>query len=352
MKRKYIIWTVIIIVVVFIGLRLFANKQRIDKSKEITTNKSITIPVRVAEVSKTPINQKIVKTGNLIANKHVEIALPLGGVVEQIRFELGDKVRKGAVLAVVDSKMNQLELEKNNIKLEKLKNDLEVYKELYEGKAATREKLTEVQQTYDEAVNQMQQLRQQISDATVTAPISGIMASKLLEEGAYASTGAKIGEIVDLSSTRVEVSLTESEAYEVEEGQEVKITTNVYPGKEFKGELTFISPQADQAHNYMAEVSLNVPKDVLLRAGTFVYVDFSRTLNEKILSVPREALIENMESVSVYVKEGDVAKLQPVVTGREVDGKVEILEGLSDGEVVITAGQVNLKDGVKISVSN
>ncbi len=351
MKTKYIIWIAIIAATGLVAFKLISNKQEINKKSAVTESQPITIPVKTTKVATIPVNQQIVKTGNLAPFKETKVLLPSGGIVRQINFELGDKVRKGQVLAVIDSKMNQLELEKINITINKLKHDLQVYQELYEGKAATQEKLTEVQQNYDEALNQSAQLKQQISESNVIAPIDGIIAEKSLE-GGFANAGTELASIVNLSSSKVQVSLTESEAYEVELGQEVKITTNVYPDKVFSGKLTFISPQADQAHNYQAEVSLTNSDNTVLRSGTFVYADFSRDLKENILAIPRPALVENLQNTAIYLIKGDEVSLHEVKIGREINGQVEILEGLKAEDEVVTSGQINLKNGSKIRVAN
>ena len=353
MKRKYIIWIICIVLVGLMGIQLFANKKKIDEKSQQQDTEAVLIPVKTDTITEIPVNLNIIKTGNLTPFKESKVLLPISGIVKSINFELGDKVSNNQTLAVIDSKTNQLELEKAESKVAKLKNDLEIYQELYEGKAATKEKVRELQQSYDEAVNQVKQLKEQIADATVKAPISGIISTKSLEAGGFANTGTELTSIVNLSVVKVEVSLTETEAYQVTEGQEVKITTNVYPDKVFSGKLTFISPQADAAHNYSAEIRLENTGNTILRAGTFVYADFSKKLEDNILALPREALMESLQQASVYVvsKDQKVA-LKEIKTGREFDGQVEILQGLKKGDVVVTTGQINLEDGTEVRVAN
>ncbi|UZR97769.1 efflux RND transporter periplasmic adaptor subunit [Chondrinema litorale] len=353
MKRKHIIWIICIVLLGLMGLQLFANKQKIDEKSDVQDTEPILIPVKTDTITEIPVNLSIIKTGNLAPFKESTVLLPIGGIVKQINFELGDKVRNGQTLAVIDSRTNQLELDKVETQIAKLKNDLEIYQELYEGKAATKEKVRELQQSYDEAVNQAKQLKEQIADASVKAPISGIISSKSLEAGGFANTGTELTSIVNLSIVKVEVSLTETEAYQVTEGQKVKITTNVYPDKVFTGKLTFISPQADAAHNYAAEIRLENTGNTILRAGTFVYADFSKKLEDSILALPREALMESLQKATVYVVNKDQkVELKEIKTGREIKGQVEVLQGLKKGDVVVTTGQINLEDGTEVRVAN
>ena len=352
MKRKYILSLVLVALVGLTGYKLITNKQKLDEKKGGVRATAIQIPVKVATAQRQQLELTIIKTGNLTPFKEAKVLIPAGGLLQQVRFELGDQVKAGQVLGVVDSRKQQLELQKSESKAAKLKNDLDTYTELYAGKAATKEKVTEIQQNYEEALNESKQLRKQIADASIIAPTGGNVADKLLEEGVFVNAGSELATIVNLSKAKVRVSLTEAEVYQVEEGQPVKITTEVYPDKVFSGRLSFISPQADAVHNYTAEIMVDNAEKTVLRSGTFVYVDFSQKTRETVLLIPREALTESVQNASVYVVNAkEQVVLTPVKTGREIKGEVEILKGLNPGDQVVTSGQINLKNGTLVRIS-
>lgn len=351
MKRKYTIWIIVVVVMGSVGFRLFANKQKINEKNRPKESGAIIIPVKADTAKNIPLKLTIVKTGNLAPFKEAKVLLPTGGIIKNLRFELGDHVRAGQILGTIDSRTHQLELDKSEAKVAKLKDDLQTYRELYAGKAATKEKVNEVQENYNEAVNQSEQLRKQISDASVKAPINGIVSSKSLEEGTYTNAGAELATIINLSTAKVLVNLTEAEAYQVSEGQQVKITTNVYPDKVFTGKLTFINPQADAAHNYSAEIVVDNAGKTILRSGTFVYADFSKEVKETVLVIQRDALMESVQQASVYVVGADQrVVLTPVKTNREMRGMIEVTEGLKAGDIVVTTGHINLKDGTQVQI--
>ncbi|UII25598.1 efflux RND transporter periplasmic adaptor subunit [Fulvivirga maritima] len=352
MKRKYIIGLICVVLLVFIGVKLFFNKQKINEQNKVKEVEAILIPVKTDTASQRPITYTIIKTGNIIASKENSILTPIGGIVQKINFELGDEVKAGQTLAVIDNRTNQLELEKAKTQAAKLKNDLETYKELYEGKAATKEKVDELQQSYNEALNTIDQLKKQVGDAYVKAPISGTIATKPIEEGVYASAGTELTKVVNLSSLKVEVNLTETEAYQVSKGQQVTITTDIFPGKQFNGKLTFISPTTDDGHNYPAEVTLENSAEATLKSGTFVYADLSKSLNETTLAIPRSALMENLDKASVYLVKDDKAVLQQIETGRDLQDYIEVLQGLQAGDIIVTTGQINLQDGTQVRIAN
>ncbi|MBW8684657.1 efflux RND transporter periplasmic adaptor subunit [Chitinophaga rhizophila] len=351
MKTRYITITVVIAIVALIAFKLAANKRKLNEKNKPAPVTVVRIPVKVATVEEKLLEINILKTGNLAPFKEAKALAMTGGTLLQVKFELGDKVKQGQVLAVTDTRLGQLELQKAETNAAKLRSDLQVYTELLAGKAATQEKVNEIRQNYENAVNQVQQARKNISDAAILAPTGGIIAAKKVEQGMFVNAGTEIASIVNLSRAKVQVNLTEAEVYKVKEGQQVKITTDVYPGKTFTGSISFISPQADETHNYMVEILIGNEEQTLLRSGTFVYVDFTRKTEQQVLVIPREALTESVKDASVYILQDSIVRQRNIKTGADMNGMVQVLDGLKAGERVVTSGQINLKDSSAVSVS-
>ena len=352
MKRNYIISIVGLLIIVLIAYKLSANKKKIDEKKNKSVEATVRIPVKVATAKEELLELSMIKTGSIAPFKEVK-ALALGeGILRHVRFELGDHVKEGQVLAVMDMRALQLDLQKAETNAAKLENDLKVYTELWLGKAATQEKVTEISKNYQDALNEVNQVKKSIDDASIKAPISGIISVKSAEQGMYINGGGEIATVINLSKAKVVVNLTESEVYQVMQGQPVKITTDVYPGKVFSGNVSFISPQADATHNYSVEIMMSNTERSLLRSGTFVYVDFSKNTAERMLVIPREALVESTRNGSVYIVSDSVVHQRTIQTGKEVNGNIQVIEGLRTGDVVVTSGQINLKEGSPVRISH
>ena len=352
MKRKYIIPIGILAVVLLIAFKLTANKKQIDANNTPVKKVAVKIPVKYAEASEQLLELSIIKTGNLAPFKESKVMVTTSCILQKVRFELGDQVRQGQVLAVMDNRTAQLDLQKAESNLAKQKADVQTYTELYEGKAATKEKLNEIRQSYSDGLVQVDQFKKQMSDASVKAPTSGTISAKNMEEGVFANAGSELATIINQARSKVQVNLTEAEVYQIREGQEVRIKTDVYPDAVFTGKVSFISPQADATHNYLAEIMIGNVQKFPLRSGTFVYADFSRKSKQKILVIPREALTESVKNATVYVVGQDNrAVLTAVQPGRETGGFIEIISGLKAGDRVVTSGQINLKNGTEVSLS-
>lgn len=351
MKRKYVIIIIVLAIVALITFKLAANKKALNKEDKPATTASVNIPVKVAAVHQQTLDFSIRKTGSLAPFKEAKVLAPSSGTIQYLKFDLGTNVSEGQVLALMDNRLLQLDLQKAQTNLNKQQNDLHTYTDLYNGKAATQEKLNEIRQNYSDALNQYNQVKKQISDAAIKAPTSGIISVKNVEQGVYVNAGADIATVVNVARAKVQVNLTENEVYQVHQNQHVQITTDVYPGKIFNGLVSFVSPQADATHSYMVEVLINTDPQYVLHSGTFVNTDFIKKSNENVLVIPRDALAESVQNTSVYVVEGDKVHQKNIVTGRQLGDMVEVLSGLNINEEVVVSGQINLTDGTPVSVS-
>ncbi|MES2827076.1 MAG: efflux RND transporter periplasmic adaptor subunit [Bacteroidota bacterium] len=351
MKKKFIISLICIAIVGFVAYKLTVNREKINQKNQPAKVENIHIPVTTVNVREAVQKVELVKNGMLSPFQEAKVLAASTGIVKNLMFKLGDNVSRGQILAVLDTRLLELDLQKSESSVAKLKRDLQTFTELFEGNAATQEKVNDIRQTYNESLNLSAQLRKQIMDAKIKAPTSGIVATKTIEEGMFLSSGTEIASIVNLSSLKVQVYLTEAEVYQIVAGQNIKLTTDVYPDRLFTGKVTFISPQANQAYNYQVEITAANQKDAPLRSGTFVYADFSKKTNQKILMIPREALNASVHDASVYVVDKDKAVLRSIKVGTEYGSNIQVITGLKLGEQVITSGQINLMDGALIKIS-
>lgn len=351
MKRNYIIIIIAIVLVALVAFRLSSNKKQINEKNKPFSPTEVNIPVKTARAQMKDLQANLMKTGSLTPFIEAKLLSAGSGTIRQLRFKLGDQVKKGQILVVLDTRLLGLDLQKSETNAAKLRSDLKTYRELLEGEATTKEKVNELEQSYADALNQSKQIREQISDANIKSPTSGTISQKLAEEGVFVNAGTELGTIVNLSKSKVQVALTEAEVYLITQGQKVKISTDVYPGKVFSGVVSFISPQADETRSYQVEVMISNSGNDILRSGTFVYADFSTKSSQKMLMIPREALTESVQNASVYVVNQNKVKLQKINVGNENNGWIEVRSGLKAGDVVVSSGQINLKDGTKVSIS-
>jgi membrane fusion protein (multidrug efflux system) len=349
--KKIIITGIILLVIILIIWKLASNKKELNARQTNTDTVAIAIPVRAVAAKTDTIKLNIQKTGNIFPFKEAKVLSTQSGIITKLYFELGSKVSQDKLLAVSDNSAAVIDLQKARMNVAKLSNDLETYRELLEGKATTAQKVKDLQQQYNDAVSQEKAVLRQINDANVLAPISGMILSKDVEAGVFVNAGAQLATIVNTDKVKVQVNLSENEIYRISQGQTVKISASVYPEHEFKGQVTFISPRADDSHNYMVEVTMTNTEKFMLRPGTFVKTDFLGTTSREALVIPREAISGDLNDAAVFLVSNNQVKLKKIKTGQETNGSIEVISGLNQGDVVVVSGQINLKDGSPVSLS-
>jgi len=348
MQKRVIIIGIVVLILAAIGFRLASNKKLIDEKKKPVLEANVTIPVNTATVHYQEVNDKLIKSGNLIPYKEADIMAISSGKLVSVNFELGSYVSKGAVVARVDNRGLQLNLEAAQLAKAKADKDLKRFTALLEGEATTEVSQQDAKLQFDNSVNQIELIQKQMADNNIKSPVSGQVVSKLKEAGEYVSPGTVLGHVVDVSRLKVNVMVGEKDAYTLKVGQPVTITTEIYPEVTFKGKVSFVSAQADGAHNYAVEIEMNNQKEAPLKAGTFVYADFARNSQQKLLLVPRTALIESLQNPMVYVVENGKAVVKKITIGRDIGSNIEVLNGLSENEEVIISGLVNIKEGSRV----
>lgn len=350
MKKSTLLLVVAFVAITsLIGFRLASNKKTIDARKAPAVNTNVAIPVTVTTVAEGTVSQQLVKTGNLIPFREATITATTAGKVTRVHFNLGSPVRQGQTLVELDNRLRELSLASTQLSIEKLKKDVNRYNTLLAGNATTEIQVNETRFNYENAINQAEQIKKQIQDANVNAPISGQIVKKDIEVGEYVSPGTVLGTVLDVARLKVNVLVNESDVYQLRKGQPVRLTADVFPGKVFGGQISYIAPQGTEEHNYPVEITLGNAGS--LKAGTFVNVDFSQKSNQRALQIPRTALVESIKNPYVYVVNGNRAQQRKISVGRDFGDAIEVLGGLSAGDQVVTTGQLNLSDGKPVRIT-
>ena len=349
--KRWISIIAILVVIALIGFKLASNKKEINSRKEVKTETS-RVMVTIAEITKQIPSITLAQIGTAQAYQDVMVSSETSGVITQINFKLGDYVQKGKVLAKVDDKYKTLALETAKINFEKAKDDYERYQKMRAGDAVSETQLRDMRIAYENSKVQLDQSIRQLSDTRITAPFGGYITSKNVDLGAYVNISTPIAGIADISQLKVVISVSESDVYLIETGQEVNITAKVYPDAVYKGKVSHISPKGDDSHTYPVEIIIPNNSKYPLKAGTYINTQIDRGNVNPILAVPREAIISSIKDPSVYVLQPDsTVKLTRIMTDKDFGIYIGVLSGLEEGDKVITNGQINLMDGSRVQIA-
>lgn len=350
-KNTIIVSATIVVLLSLMTWTLASNKKVIDSRKEVKTAQS-DIAVAVASTEMKETNGDLELVGTAQPCKEVNIASESAGKIVQVNFKMGDFVTKGKVLAKIDDTYKRLAYNNAKLNFDKYKDDLNRYQALRNGDAISDTQLRDIKLGYENAAIQLENAKKQWDDTKITAPFSGYITAQNTELGAYVNVGAAIAGIADISELKVVLDVSETNAYELRQGQQINVTTDVHPEARYTGKISNISPKASASHTYPVEVLISNNGKDKLKAGTYVNVSVNMGKSGKALMIPREAIVSSVKDPSVYVIAGNTAKLVKINTGRSFNSNLEVVAGLSEGDKVVTNGQINLIDGAKVSVIN
>lgn len=307
----------------------------------------VAIPVRTEAVS-----ESVSLIGDVMANELVDINAETEGVVKEIRFQEGESVKKDDVLVLLDDTKLVPQLAEAEAQLELARTSFARTKQLLADKLIS-------QQEYDTAValfaaNEaaVDLKRRQLRDARITAPFSGVVGARRISPGQFITKSSKLTELVDLETVKVEVSVPERYLSQLREGQAVEFRVAAFPQETFKGQVYFVSPQLDPAMRTALVKALIPNNDRKLRGGMFANLELTLQLREAALVIPEPAIFNSGDTTLVFALTAtNTAVMKPVTTGLRLAGKVEILKGLSDGELVVVEGVQKLRPGALVSLA-
>jgi RND family efflux transporter MFP subunit len=347
--KRIISIIIVLVIVVFSVVRLKKSHDIINIQKS-NSGIATEINVNVVEVKEMSSGRTLNLTGTLSPVTELNIAAQAQGQITSLNVELGQFKQKGSVVATIDNRLKQLALQTAKVSEAKLKRDLERYDNLYKGGTATEQQLDDAKNAYENAKIQLEQTEKQLSDATVIAPISGIITQKQVEQGDFINIGNTIANIVDISKLKIKLNVSESNVYLLNKGDFAKVTTEIYPGNVFNGHISYINAKGDDTHNYQVEIEMPNSDKYPLKAGTFVNVEIAVPGKSTALFVPREALQGSWQDAHVYVADNGKAVLKKIEVGTGNDQYLQVLSGLRKGEKIVVTGQINLTNGKEIKI--
>ena len=192
--------------------------------------------------------------------------------------------------------------------------------------------------------------RKAVGDTTVTAPFSGYISDRPAAVGEYVTPASKVATLLHTNPIKLNLQLPEVEAALAHVGMAVSATVAAFPGREFDGKVTAINPAVDTtSRTITVEASINNPNNVL-RSGMFATARINQPGGTQGVFVPLAAIIkdENANSSTIYVIEGNIARLRVVQTGEQEGESVRIASGVAPGETVAISNLDKLFDGTAV----
>ncbi|MFN2432082.1 MAG: efflux RND transporter periplasmic adaptor subunit [Gemmatimonadota bacterium] len=300
--------------------------------------------------------------GTVEAENETTVKAEVDGQVSRIVAEEGAQVQQGDVVLHLDPTPYRLAYQQAAAALNRsqatVENDarlLERYQSLLEAGAIDQQTYDDLEARVKAGQAQGVELRAQVnranwmlSKSTIRAPFSGRVADRLVELGTYVASGDDLYQIVDARPVRVSFELPETSVGALSQGDAVSFTVRTDPGKVYEGEVIYISPSLNPETRTQTAKAEYPNESLEITPGSFADVAVTTEVREGAPVIPEEALVSEGEQSFVYVVEGTTASKREVTLGERLDQRLEVATGLEGGEVVVVAGQRELRDGAPI----
>ncbi|WP_009032898.1 efflux RND transporter periplasmic adaptor subunit [Indibacter alkaliphilus] len=355
-KQTKILLTVAIIAVVaviFIYPRkdqIFGNASQGSSSPTGgTAGAGQVLPVNVVELRPERLENNLSVTGTVLPNETVNLRPEISGLVTKIAFREGEFVKKGTPLVY----LNDDELRAQYQRLEYTKKLFESQenrqKQLLEKEAISQEEYDIVLNQFNTNLSDMNLIEAQLNKTVVRAPFDGILGLRQVSEGSVISTTDVIASIVNIDPIKIEFSIPERYAGMVELGSKIFFSSEA-GGQQVEGTVYAFEPTIDSGTRTLRLRATSPNRDRKFLPGMFVRIKFVLGVEENAFLVPAESVVPELNGYKVFVSNAEgVVEEKQVSIGTRTETQVQIVDGLKEGDLVLTTGVLQVRTGMTVN---
>ncbi|WP_395454613.1 efflux RND transporter periplasmic adaptor subunit [Azospirillum melinis] len=308
------------------------------------------MPVEAAQVRVGTVERTVTAVGSLLSNESVVVRPEIAGRISEIAFKEGQRVAKGTVLVRLDDAIARATLAQAQASIAFSRAELSRADQLVRqntGPLRNREQAS-AKLLADEAAVQL--ARAQLDKQVIAAPFDGVLGLRKASVGDFVQAGKDIVNLEDIDTLKLDFRVPEMFLPAVKVGQTVRVAVDAFGGRSFDGTVYAIDPLVDVNGRALA-IRARVPNpDGSLRPGLFARVSLTLTTVPDAVLIPEQAIVAFGKDQFVFkVVDGKVVQTR-VVLGERRNAEVEIAKGLAPGDMVVTAGQLKIRDGVPVTV--
>jgi len=358
---KRMIIMILVVGVLFggvLGYKLF-------QSRMMKKYASIQLPpatVTAIKAEYQPWQPQLRAVGSLRAVRGVDVTCEISGLVRSLHFKSGDEAKEGQLLVELNADADKAQLESLKAAADLAQTTYERDKKQFEVQAVSQATLDAEAADLKSKRAQVDQQQALVDKKTITAPFAGKLGISTVNPGQYLNPGDKIVTLQSLDSLYVDFYLPQQELSHMAIGQEVIVNTDTYPGRTFSGRITTIDPKVDpETRNFQAEALISNSRRALL-PGMFASIEVQSGEVQRYLTLPQTTVTYNPYGDTIFIVEEGAkgpgnkplltVKQSFITVGEKRGDQVAILTGLKEGEMVVTSGQLKLRNGSPVVINN
>lgn len=351
MKKNTHLGVIVLAIVGLLGLAYYAyNANRAPTGVPAApggTAGGMAMAVEVARVKASDFSDDATAVGTLKSNESVVLRPEVAGRVSAIGFKDGAVIGKGELLLALDAAIQEAELQQAKANLSLARSNHQRNVELLGRKFLSQQAVdsSAAALRVQEAAVQLAQAK--VAKTQVKAPFRGVVGLRNVSVGDYVKEGQDLINLEDIATLRADFKLPESYLGRLNKGLVIEVISDALPGERFTAVLDAVDPQVDPVGRSISARARLDNAAGKLRPGMFVRVRLLFGERKAVLLVPEQAIVPGAQPAVYRVIDGK-ATLVKVRLGVRRAAQVEVVEGLAEGDVVITAGQLKLREGVPV----
>lgn len=316
------------------------------------TDTLVTIPVEAGKAERGSVSAYYSTTATLEAEDEADVVAKTNGIIREIFVEEGKYVTAGTPLLQLDDTQYKLEVERADANVKRLESDFNRNKTMFEQNMVSAEVFDRAKYEYESQKATLELAKLNLEYTTVRAPISGVVSERMVRTGNMVVPNQAVFRVTTMDPLKAILHLPEHEMQKIKAGQPVLMEIDAVPGVTFQGSVERVSPVVDRATGTFRVVALVRDQQNRLKPGMFARVRVVYDTRNETLVIPKLAVINDGGRNSVFVVNDSLVQKRSVTLGYANGTKVEVINGLLDGDVVITVGHNSLRDSTRVEIIN
>lgn len=321
-----------------------------EENSAAQQNGESALKVDAIKIQPTAIQDKIFSTGSILANEEVELRSEVSGKITDIYLEEGKAVTKNQLLIKINDSELKAQLQRAQFRL-----DLAQERERRQQQLLQKGGIS--QEDYDATLNEVNVLKSevrliqaQIDKTEIKAPFEGRVGLKYVSDGSYISPTTRIASLQNINPVKLDFSVPERYVNRVRVGDKIAFTVQG-TDKVFEGEIYAIEPKIESQTRTLQLRARSNNDEGLLVPGAFADLELILETVEDALMVPSISLVPELQGQKVYLYRNGSVVEQRVKTGIRTADRVQIIEGIQQGDTVLTTGLLQVRDGMPVELN-
>jgi RND family efflux transporter MFP subunit len=336
--------------------------------------------VETAVVKKGSVAQQLTGVGNLVGDATVAVVPRAAGRLMDVYVRLGDRVNRGQRIAKIEDneileqvrqaeasqEVSQATIRQREADLKLAETNLERSRNLFARQLLPKQTLDDTEARYQAAVAQLDLARAQntqsnarldelkinLANTNIISPVNGFVARRAVDPGAFVGNNAPVVDVVDISRVRLVVNVIEKDLKQLQTGDATNVEVDAYPGETFTGRIARVAPVLDP-QTRTAPIEIEIPNgDFRLKPGMYARISITTDERKETLVVPANAVVDYSGRRGVFLaNEDSTVAFRAVRVGIEEASQIEVLDGVEEGDRVVTTGAAALTDGATVVIA-